>query len=138
VFDLDTLYRVRDGHLDPAVVGYLASEGKSYLRAHWAAQVYLSRASLQKNIRKHPDVSMLEYLRLPIVIADGLIVTDRREPNCVVAVYNIPNSKVRYKAIVKCAAGGYDLWVTTFHRLKPRQTKALLKGGQILKTHARQ
>jgi hypothetical protein len=137
VFDLDTLYRVRDGHLDPAVVGYLAFEGLNHLRARIGAQVYLSRYSLDKNIRHHPDVDMFEYLRIPTILSEGLIITDRKDPKTVVVVYQAPElDTLRYKVAVKCAQGGHDLWVTSFHRLAPRQTKRLLNGARILKRHA--
>jgi hypothetical protein len=135
VLDLDRLTAVRDGHLGPATVGKLPMEGAWHVGAKVGHWVYLSRESLLKNLRRHPDVSLYEYLRLPDVLTFGLIATDRKESNCVVAVYQVPDKPVRYKGAVKCAAGGYDLWVTSFHRLARGQTRRLLSGATVLRTH---
>jgi hypothetical protein len=66
---------------------------------------------------------------LPAVINRGLVI---REIRCLVASYL--HEETRYIATMK-RAPSCEIWITTFHRSKPKQTKALLKRGEVLRTH---
>lgn len=130
-FELSRLHELIAGRHDPLVVGPLPLVAVDYLKAK-VPLVYLSRYSIQHILEEHPDVSLFDLLRAPIVLRDGLLIGDR---NCVVASYCVSEENIRYKAVVKCAGGGCDLWLTTFHRTAPRQTKSLLKRGKVLRLH---
>jgi hypothetical protein len=41
----------------------------------------------------------------------------------------------RYRAVIKIAKGGHELWFSTMHRTRPRQTKTLLKEAVIIRRH---
>jgi hypothetical protein len=80
-------------------------------------------------------MNYFDFIKLPIGLARGLVITDGRTPRSVVVCYVAPDSNVRHKVVVKATANGSELWVSTFHRTKPRQTRALLARGRVLKTH---
>jgi len=44
-------------------------------------------------------------------------------------------AKYRLKAAFVIAAGGHEIWVSTLHRMRLRQIRALLKRGTIIRRH---
>ncbi|MER8864787.1 hypothetical protein NKI19_13885 [Mesorhizobium sp. M0751] len=73
---------------------------------------------------------MIDLLCLPMMLRDGVWVADR--PKNAVVIYDHPATKKRYKAAIKVTAGGFEPYVSTFHRFGDRQLEALLKRGIIL------
>jgi hypothetical protein len=94
--------------------------------------VYLSTESCIHIFEKHPDLQEFDVLALPAVINRGLLIREKHRSSCLVASY--VHEGTRYIATMKRAAT-YEIWITTFHRSKPKQTKALLKRGEILRDH---
>ena len=96
--------------------------------------VYLSAYSLNHILDEHGDhLSMLDLLHLPYMIQHGLWVADR--PNCACVLYQVPDSSSRYAGAMKVAAGGYEPYITTFHRARRRQTIAKMRRGHVLRNH---
>jgi hypothetical protein len=124
------IYELRKGRAEVAV-GPLPPVAVTFLGAAFPT-VYLSAQSLRHIESCHPDISELELVCASAAIWDGLLIGYE---NIVIASYLNPDSGQRYKAAVKSAQGGFDLWLTTFHRLSPRQTKRLLRRGTVLKPH---
>ena len=91
---------------------------------------------LREEPTRAPDLSDLDYLQLPYVLAHGLWLEDSFSELCAVASCPSDNGLVRYKAVVKRPEASPELWLTTFHRLNPRQTKSLIeRGGSILRAY---
>jgi len=95
--------------------------------------VNLSRAKYEEIIEKHPELTDYDFLQLPYILAHGLWIAERGQPTCRLVSSPIPNSDQRYKAVVKKARIGPDLWLKSFHRTRPRATRSLLKRGSILR-----
>ena len=77
-----------------------------------------------------------DIITIPYGLQKGLFIGDERFPHMVVVNYLYPDNLTRYKVVLKCARQGRELWISTFHRLRPRQTKSLLKRGIIIKAHS--
>lgn len=101
--------------------------------------VRLSRVSLMHIIGDHRDVDVSQLMMMPKAIQWGLLVDDRERPCRIISSYQDPyTSARRYIAVMKITRNRNEIWVSTFHRSKARQTKRLLEKGQILKNHDRQ
>ena len=131
--ELSTVFQLRKGWLANVSVGPLAAIGVDYLRA-LVSDVRLSRDVLL-HIDKH-GMNDFDIITSPFGLQKGLFIGDERYPNMLVVNYLYPDSATRYKVVLKCAQQGRELWVSTFHRLRPRQMKSLLKRGIIVKTHS--
>ena len=131
--ELSTVFQLRKGWLANVSVGPLAAIGVDYLRA-LVSDVRLSRDVLL-HIDKH-GMNDFDIITIPFGLQKGLFIGDERYPNMLVVNYLYPDSATRYKVVLKCAQQGRELWVSTFHRLRPRQMKSLLKRGIIVKTHS--
>jgi len=97
--------------------------------------VWLSRASLTHIIGGHGDVDVSQLMLLPKAIQWGLLVDDRDRPGNIISSYQDPYADRRYIAIMKIARNRKEIWVTTFHRSKARQTRRILRKGPMLKKH---
>lgn len=98
--------------------------------------VNLSRESYEKIVRRHSDLSDFDFLNLPFILRHGLWIAERNEPQCRVALSPVPGSEQRYKAVIKRATRGPELWLTAFHRTKPRATRAIMKRGTVIKFYS--
>lgn len=99
-------------------------------------EVKLARSTLNHIEKTHPDMFPDDILLLSDAIKGGLIIKEDRRPFHLSCAYQHPTiEKYRYIAGLKFAAGNHELWVSTFHRAKPRQTRSLLARGTILKRH---
>jgi hypothetical protein len=66
---------------------------------------YLSSESLKHILKKHPDVTLIDMLCLPLMIRIGTWVEDRPKSACV--IFDHPENGRRYKAAIKSAGEGY-------------------------------
>jgi hypothetical protein len=94
--------------------------------------VYLSSQSLS-HIREKHKVELMDMLCLPDMISSGLWIGEAHGRACV--VYSDPNTQRRYISAIKVANQGYEVFLTTFHLCRQRQTASLLKRGAILQKH---
>jgi hypothetical protein len=126
-FTLSDLQRLRRGLLASYPVSQLPQ--RVLLSLGWDMPwVYLSNESCAHIFREHPDLKEFDVLALPAVIDRGLLVREFRRPQFLVA--SCLHETKRYIAVMKRAASR-EIWVTTFHRSRPRQTKALLRRGYV-------
>lgn len=95
--------------------------------------VNLSRDKYEEITAKHPEMMDYDFLQLPYILAHGLWIAERAQPTCRLVSSPIPNSDQRYKAVVKKAKSGPDLWLKSFHRTRPRATRSFLKRRSILR-----
>lgn len=101
------------------------------------SNVYLSLKSYKHIQEDHPDISDYDLLMIPLAIQYGLLVTEYKKPNIIMCSYFDPNIGKRYIISVKFAANKTEVWVCSMYRAKLRQTRTLLKKGEILKTHSK-
>lgn len=136
VLELSRLQGLRVG--PPGVSTYVGDVPvcvSNYLKTAFRS-VNISRSTFDKNQREHPDLTDFDYLQLPYVLEHGLWMQDVFSGLCAVASCPSDNGLVRYKAVVKRPTESPELWLTTFHRLNPRQTKRLIeRGGAILRAY---
>ena len=132
--ELSEIFHLRKGWKDEVVIGPLASEGVVHLRSSTDI-VRLSRNSLIHIEERHGSITDFEIITIAYGLAKGMYISDSKRENHLIINYIYPDTGFRYKAAVKCANKGQELWVSTFHRLRPRQTKPLLKRGALIRPH---
>jgi len=131
----DQLLQLYSGKIEYIEIGRIHIVAASIIGAH-AVDVRLSRETLQHITKTHPDMVPYDILLLPDAVQAGLIIQEEHRPNHLSICYQHPKiEKKRYIAGLKYAAGTHELWVSTFHRAKPRQTISMLARGQVIKRH---
>lgn len=95
--------------------------------------VHLSRKYYEKIVGKHKDLTDYDFLQLPYILKHGLWIGESKEPDCRLVCSPIPDSDQRYKVIVRKLSEDSVLWVSTFHKTRPRATRSFLKRGPILR-----
>jgi hypothetical protein len=132
--ELSRIFTLRKGWSRLEVVGPIHDKGSEYLRSK-TGLVSLSHERLL-HIDKHGRFTDFEIITIPFGLIHGLFICDVKRPNHLIISYLYPDNDTRYKTAVKSANHGAELWVCTFHRLRPRQTKDLLRRGPIVKRHS--
>lgn len=97
-------------------------------------QLWLSRRTLQKIGSKHSDMTVDDILLIPDVVHRAMIIGDRTRRNLIFS-YQTEDSKRRLKLVLKTAKGRHEVWVSTLHRTKPRQTISLQKNRVVIRRH---
>lgn len=97
--------------------------------------VLLSADTIVKQRLQHPDIDVDDYRTAPYALRYGLVLWLPEWPRQLTFCFNDHDGR-RYRLFVKSTLRGDGLFVTSLHRTKPRQTKALLKRGTILRAHA--
>lgn len=131
--ELSRLSVLRRGWTNTEVVGPLHQKGVAYLKSKINV-VSLSRERLV-HIDQHGGFTDFEIITIPFGLESGLFIADDKKHNHLIISYLYPDNDTRYKAVIKSANHGSELWVCTFHRMRPRQTKNLLVRGSIIKKH---
>lgn len=131
-FGLEDIERVRRGGIHQ--VGELSDDIIRAVGWH-SPHVYLSKDSLEHIAKEHDDVTDYDLLHIPLVLRAGLIVWERKDPRFLMASYFRGDVSRRYMCSIKGANNGYEIWVSTFHRMRPRQVRSMLKRGVKLRDH---
>jgi hypothetical protein len=118
------LASVQIGEIPEIVAKSLTTEFRS---------VNLSREKYEEILRKHSDLRDNDFLQLPYILKHGLWIEEAGQINCRLVSSPIPSSDQRYKVVVKKSKSSPDLWLKSFHRTRPRATRALLKRGPIIR-----
>lgn len=118
------------GRLIEIEVGTIPHEVRLYLGSS-KDTVFLTKFSIKHIFDSHVDhIDIDELLVLPTVLTKGLWLSDKKR-NFAIATCEVGQN--RYKAAVKSTIARDRIFVSTFHRLAKRQTKALMRRGQILR-----
>jgi len=128
--ELSQLYRLQLNPIGTVQVAHLPEEVATYLGCPLGI-AYLSSKSLLHILKDHPDIALMDLLCLPMMIREGTWIGDRRNSACV--VYAHPETGRAYKSALKATAGGYETYISTFHKCGDRQRASLLKRGTILR-----
>jgi hypothetical protein len=119
---------------DPITVGMIPTEVAEFL-AIKNHPVYLSRSSLIHIQQSHPDIDHFKLLNLPFAIDRGLLVQEVARPYILLSSYKVPDDDIRYVTAMKILKAGTEIWVSSFYRVKARQTKSILRRSRILQNH---
>lgn len=132
-FTLEDLHGLRAGRFSERQVGELPNQDLSILG--WRSPlVFLSRESLQHINDSHPDITDFDLLLLPDMIRSGLLIQEVAKPAYISACYQFDTK--RFCAVMKVATRSrFDIWLVSMRRMKPRQTRAILKRGRIIRPH---
>ena len=99
-------------------------------------QVFLSKDTLMKQLDKHPDIRTRHYAWLPEIIRDGMVIQEHRRRDRLSICYEHPSDPgKRFRTVIKSTVNGAEVYVSSFHRTKPGQTRALLGRGRMLRAH---
>ena len=116
------------------LVGWLPKS----IEAHfgWKARRVYIKGERLAHILNHPDMTEIEVLLIPNALAYGLLLQERDRPERLIACYQHPEDESkRYKAAVKVMDNGFEIWISTFHRTRRKQTKTLLARSIKLRDH---
>lgn len=115
------------------LAGFLPRNLLSILHCH-TVDVMLSRAQFHHICGEHQDISVSDFLLIPEMLDCGML-TATHDRQRLVLSYQTKQEDRRLKLVIKRAASGHQLWISTLHRLSPRQTKSLLKRNLIIRRH---
>jgi hypothetical protein len=132
--ELSNVVKLRKGWLSDVSVGPLNPIGVRYLNSS-VNDVRLTHKQLL-HIDKHGGITDFDIITIPFGLVKGMFIGEKKHPNHLIINYIFPDNYTRYKAVIKSAANGSELWLCTFHLTRPRQTKDLLKRGHVVKKHA--
>ena len=132
-FTLEDLRGLREGIFSERQVGELPYRDLAALG--WRSPlVFLSRSSLAHINQSHPDISDFDLLLLPTLIKSGLLVQENAKPAYISACYQADGK--RFCAVMKVSVRTrFDIWLVSMRRMRPRQTRAILKRGRVIRMH---
>jgi hypothetical protein len=132
----DDLLSLLLGSAKHVVLGNLPHYAASFYGAN-TIEVWLGRKGLMHIVERHPDIDVDDLLLLPLAIRNGLLIREHdRKRELTICLQHPTIESRRYIAVLKFACGKRELWVSTFHRAKARQTKRKLKRGHVIRKHA--
>ena len=132
--ELSQITALRRNCMTSAVVGPLAAQGVIFLQSN-NPLVSITGERIAHIDASHQGISDVELLSMSYGLRHGLFIADSRKPDCLIVNYLEPGGIRRFKMAIKAVRHLNELWISTFHRLRPRQTKALLRRGVIIKKH---
>jgi len=133
VFNYAALHWLYIGETDKVLVAELSSTTISLLNVR-TAEVHMNAKALKHIIDENRrEITIADVLLLPKMISDGLLIRETARNDSFVISYQA--AKYRLKAAFVIAAGGHEIWVSTLHRMRLRQIRALLKRGTIIRRH---
>jgi len=120
---------------EPMVIGALHTTAHSRAIGANTHAVLLSRETIVKQETRHPDIGFDDYRLIPYAIRFGLVLHEATRPRHLMFVFDDPWGR-RDRVMVRSTTNGNEIFVTSCHRTKQRQTKALLARGRSLRRHA--
>ena len=88
---------------------------------------------MAKQAERHPEVTLREYRQLPVLIGEGLVVSD--DAGSAVTIFGLlrdDEGRLRlYRTVVKRTSIGQALFLVTFHRAQARQLRLALRRASI-------
>jgi hypothetical protein len=97
--------------------------------------VYLSKQSLAHINLRHPDIADFDLLAAPFVLRHGLVLRELRKENTYLASHVGTYCPKRMGLSMKVAHPDCEAYMTSYHRVHQRQTRAWLRRCEIIKTH---
>jgi len=135
IFTVEDVRRLRSTGRGPITIGELPTSVARAMRLY-VPVVYLSKASLDHINLRHPDITDYDLISAPFVLKHGLFLRETRRPNLYLCSYVGPHVEhKRYGAALKVSEPDREVYMTSFHRVSDRQTKAWLKRCEIIKRH---
>jgi hypothetical protein len=130
--DEDEFLALYTGQLDrPIHVCRIEDRLARHMQANTTA-VWLSRWTIEKQWHKHRDMHAPQYGFLPIVLRYGIVIDDR--PRHLTFIYNDTEIFGRpFKATIKATELGTEIYVQSFHFMRPRHIPGRLKRATILR-----
>ena len=89
----------------------------------------LSSDTIEKQMRRHPELTLSEYRQLPELVRDGLVVRDTADNAITLfGILRDPDGQSRlYRSVLKRTGDGEALFLVTFHRDRPKRLRAALQ-----------
>lgn len=130
------LVKLHDGLLDKVEIARLPNDVISSLDARFpihTVSIHIDKYILHKILMK--GVSISDVANMQNYLDVGLTILEKNRPNSFILSVQNTNQTSRYKAAFKVAQHGHEIWVSSFHETRPRQTKALIARGYIIRKH---
>lgn len=91
--------------------------------------VLLSDDTLSKQVQQHPEIRLSEYALLPNVVESAQLVVKSGDERLLF----VRKGKEIYRAVVKAAAEGRELYLVSYHKVNERTAKQARNRGEIIK-----
>jgi len=128
VVDSNDFKRLLNGEVAATTtVGFL-SDGLPALIGAKTSRVLLSSETISKQGRRHPEIKLADYRRLPDIIEKGLIIKDGTQTLVFIHIGN----KV-YRAAVKATKDGSELYLTSLFKSNQREINRMRKKGEVIR-----
>ena len=118
--------------LASVIVGQMPEEGRAHLGAR-LHNVYLSRESLMKIYRRHPDITAYDLAWIPEILDHGTLIGEAPPSLSLGAIYTFQRTKRSFRLVVKLSKSQNDMWLTAFHRIDPQPMLRYLNDPLVLK-----
>ena len=123
------------GERDSVFVASIERYVAKAIGATRTTDVRLSRKSFFHIRDTHSHIKLEHFKMLPDAIRRGFVILESSRPWFATICYIHRESSIRYAIPIKATKQGDEIYIQSFHRMKPRQTKALLNRGQALRNH---
>ncbi|WP_308719199.1 phage minor head protein [Komagataeibacter xylinus] len=84
------------------------------------SSVLLSGATMEKQIRNHPDLTEADYRAVPEVLAHPVVIARSRTRHLMMFSW----AGRLYRAVIKVTGDGKEIWLQSFHRTEPGKARA--------------
>lgn len=135
MFTLDDIGRLERKEIPHIVVGILEPYVALSIGAIYTREVWLSLVSYQHIREGHPDIPGNELTFIPEALTRGLVIFESNREHWASICYQSAAEGRRFTLAIKAAHNGKEIFLRSVHRMRERQTKALLKRGYILRKH---
>lgn len=123
----DDLSFVRVCDIEPALAEAIGAETR---------EVLLSRLTIEKQLREHKDIGSTQYSLLAAALVRGMAVLNDDRPHTAQICFQHPrDEKKRYRVFIKRTGDRRRIFVDSFHRTSPGQTKSVLRRGRLIRQH---
>src|SRR5205085_6415367 len=128
------LIDLRCGIVDEIRLGRLEPRIAHRIGAIYKQDVWLSKESYAHIFDEHPDTSDAEIELIPQALEFGRVIFESRREQWLTVDYQIPrNPGCWYALALKCNRTGDAIYARSFHRLRPRQVKAMPGRGYVMR-----
>lgn len=91
-------------------------------------RVQLSGETIQKQLKRHPDLTVAAYRNLPKIFEEGLIIKDSSKT----LVFILVGDKV-YRAVIKATNDGKEIFATSLTRSSLKEITRMRKRGEVIR-----
>lgn len=99
--------------------------------------VLLSPETMAKQRRNHPDITLDHYLVLPVALRQAAVLQDTARSLVLVHEDSVRHM-THFKVAIKATACGREMYVVSFHCLRPREVQRVFGRHPLIRPAVRE